>query len=111
MTMSFAKIFGAAAVAVVTAGLAGAAFAQAPAGQGTAAQAQDNTPGYQGAGNDQGTAGPAGATKPVETPILFVTGIEVVRGALDPKIDIIRVTGLVSSQGWSGPQLVPFFYG
>jgi hypothetical protein len=106
--MSFAKIFGVATAAVVTAGLAGAAFAQ---GQGAAPQAQDNTPGYQGMGNDQATAGPAGATKSVETPVLFVTGIEVVRGALDPKIDIIRVTGLVSSQGWSGPQLVPFFYG
>ena len=105
--MTMAKLYGVAAAAVLTAGLAGTACAQtAPA-----AGAPDNTPGYQGTGNDQASAGPAGATKPVETPILYVTGIEVVHGTLDPKIDIVRVTGLVSSQGWSGPQLVPFFYG
>ena len=33
------------------------------------------------------------------------------RGAIEPKSDIIRVSGLVSSHGWSNPQLVPFFYG
>src|SRR6202030_4640609 len=44
-------------------------------------------------------------------PVLYVTGIEVLRATVDPKIDLIHVSGLVSSQGWSNPQLVPFFYG
>ena len=44
-------------------------------------------------------------------PILYVTGIEVLRTAMDPKVDVIHVMGLVSSLGWSSPQLVPFFYG
>jgi hypothetical protein len=34
-----------------------------------------------------------------------------VRTAADPKLDIIRVTGLAASSGWNNPQLVPFFYG
>jgi len=107
MKITLSGICGLAASAIMAVAFAGPAAAQgAPA-----AGAQDNTPGYQGMGNDQNTAGPAGATKPVETPILFVTGIEVTHSALEPKIDVIRVTGLASSQGWSGPQLVPFFYG
>src|SRR5262249_5120354 len=44
-------------------------------------------------------------------PIMYVTSIEVMRSNVDPKLDIIRVTGLASSAGWSNPQLVPFFYG
>ena len=43
--------------------------------------------------------------------MLYVTSIEVLRSAGDAKFDLIHVTGLVSSQGWSSPQLVPFFYG
>lgn len=107
MKITLSGICGAAAGAIITVALAGAAIAQG----GPPAGAQDNTPGYQGMGNDQNTGGPAGATKPVETPILYVTGIEVIHSALEPKIDIVRVTGLASSQGWSGPQLIPFFYG
>jgi hypothetical protein len=64
-----------------------------------------------GAGAEQGAAGPAGATRALEMPVLYVTGIEVLRSAMDPKVDLIRVTGLASSVGWSSPQLVPFFYG
>jgi hypothetical protein len=44
-------------------------------------------------------------------PVLYVTGIEVLRSANEPKFDIIHVTGLASSNGWSAPQLVPFYYG
>ena len=108
MTMSISRICGITAGAIMAMSLAGAAFAQ---GQPAGPQGRDNTSGYQGTGDDQNTAGPAGATKPVETPVLYVTGIEVIHGTLDPKVDVVRVTGLASSQGWSGPQLVPFFYG
>ena len=101
------RIFAAAIAAMLMQGsLAGSALAQAAeqAGQGGAQQ------GYaQGA--DQNAAGPAGASRPLEIPVLFVTGIEVLRSSMDPKIDVIHVTGLVSSLGWSSPQLVPFFYG
>lgn len=90
------RTFGAiAAAAVISAGLVTTALAQ----------------GADQPGADQGAAGPSGATRPLEMPVLYVTGVEVLRGAIDPKSDIIRVSGLVSSHGWSNPQLVPFFYG
>src|SRR5689334_21719460 len=63
-------------------------------------------------GGDQEAAGPSGGSRPsLEMPVLYVTGVEVLRTAMDPKIDVIHVTGVTSSAGWSGPQLVPFFYG
>jgi hypothetical protein len=105
MTMIFSKLSAVSAVAVLAAGLSGSAYAQAapPADQSSASQ------GYAGA--DTNAAGPTGATRPLEVPVLYVTGIEVLHTTLDPKISIVRVTGLVSSAGWSGPTLVPFFYG
>src|SRR5689334_25147479 len=98
-------IFGVVAAMVMQAGIAGLALAQGaqPAGQ------AGGGAGYVGA--DQDAAGPSGANRPLEMPILYVTGIEVLRTAMDPKVDVIHVTGLVSSLGWSSPQLVPFFYG
>lgn len=77
------------------------AFAQA-----TGAEEEE---GYIGEG--QQAAGPAGATRPLDMPVLYVTGIEVTHSALSPPIYQIRVTGLTSSRGWSAPQLVPFFWG
>jgi hypothetical protein len=83
---------------------AGPTFAQG-------AQATDQGGGEGYVGGDQEAAGPQGASRPLEMPILYVTGVEVMRTGMDPKIDIIHVTGLVSSVGWNKPQLVPFFYG
>ena len=89
----------------------GAIAAAAMLAAGSAATALAQGADQQQPGAEQGAAGPAGASRPLEMPVLFVTGIEVLRGAIDPKSDIIRVSGLVSSRGWSAPQLVPFFYG
>ncbi|HZK91035.1 MAG TPA: hypothetical protein VFC56_12890 [Stellaceae bacterium] len=107
MKTNHTKLGAIAAALVVAAGLSGSAFAQgaAPGGQG------DNSQGYAPAGNDANAAGPSGGTRALEVPVLYVTGIEVIHGALDPKVDIVRVTGLASSAGWSAPTLVPFFYG
>jgi hypothetical protein len=102
------RIFIAAIAAVLMqAAPAGLAYAQgAPGGN----QGGGGQEGY--VGGDQEAAGPSGASRPaLEMPALYVTGVEVLRTAMDPKIDIIHVTGLVSSLGWSNPQLVPFFYG
>jgi hypothetical protein len=46
-----------------------------------------------------------------ELPVLYVTSVEVLRTSTDPRLDIVRVTGLASSQGWSDPELVPTFAG
>src|SRR5437868_6740496 len=86
-------------------GLIGAVLAQGA----QPAAGQGGGEGY--VGGEQEAAGPSGANRPLEMPILYVTGIEVLRTAMDPKVDVIHVMGLVSSLGWSTPQLVPFFYG
>ena len=91
---------------VVSAGLV---FAQqqatAPAGQPSGGQP------YAGGGEEGSAAGPTGATGSSLVPILYVTGIEVVQTALEPKETLVRVTGLASSEGWSSVELVPFYYG
>src|ERR1700722_346497 len=102
MMTIYSKLCAAAAVAVIVGGLSGGAWAQ---------QAADPGGASQGADPNGGAAGPSGATRPLEVPVLYVTGIEVLHGTLDPKVDIVRVSGLVSSAGWSGPELVPFYYG
>ncbi|HEX3881622.1 MAG TPA: hypothetical protein VHW66_03120 [Stellaceae bacterium] len=113
MTRIVPKLCSVAAALALTLGLAGGAWAQQPSG--TAAPAG----GPGGGGGSEGyaqqgspdAAGPTGAARALAMPILYVTSVEVVRTAADPKLDIIRVTGLASSAGWSNPQLVPFFYG
>jgi hypothetical protein len=110
MTMIASKLSVIAAAALLAAGLSGNAFAQQPGG-GQPQGGGGGPLGYQQAGADNNAAGPSGASRPLEVPVLYVTGIEVMHAALDPKVDVIRVTGLVSSMGWSGPTLVPFFYG
>ena len=56
-------------------------------------------------------AAPADTTASTELPVLYVTSVEVLRTAVEPKLDIVRVTGLTGSAGWSEPQLVPTFAG
>jgi hypothetical protein len=107
MKMTCSKLCAAAAVAFFTA-WSGGAFAQ----QQQQGSDQGNASlGYQQAGLDENAAGPSGGSRPLEVPALYVTGIEVLHGTLDPKVDVVRVTGLVSSAGWSNPELLPFFYG
>ena len=105
------KLSAVAAAAILAIGLSGSAVAQQPTAAQGAAQGASGPQGYQQTGPDENAAGPSGATRPLEVPVLYVTGIEVLHGTLDPKVEIVRVTGLVSSAGWSGPELVPFFYG
>jgi hypothetical protein len=103
--------FGAFAIAVaIQAGLAGSAFAQGGP--------QLSSPGGQPQG--YGAGGAAQMVEPTqsnevtpgtELPVLYVTSVEILRTSIDPKLDIVRVTGLTGSQGWSAPQLVPTFAG
>ena len=51
------------------------------------------------------------ATPGTDLPVLYVTSVEVMRTSTEPKLDIVRVTGLTGSQGWSAPQLVPTYVG
>ena len=43
--------------------------------------------------------------------MLYVTSVEIVQTSVEPKLDIIRVIGLASLQGWREPELVPTFVG
>jgi len=91
-------------------GLGGFASAQnAPATE------QANPPpseAYQGANvGETVSTEPTEAEPETELPVLYVTSIETIRSQTPPQIDIVRVTGLVGSQGWSSPELVPTYIG
>jgi hypothetical protein len=108
MNKKFRRLGTIAVIAALQGGLAGLAFAQvAPTQPGPGGQAP--------AGYAEGTpveAAPSTETTPgTQLPVLYVTSVEVVRTSIEPKLDIVRVTGLASSQSWSDPQLVPTFAG
>jgi hypothetical protein len=92
-----------------------AAAARAQTATGTEPTANASGPGQ---GYAVGAVNPAGdqSTSPQESPatelpVLYVTSLEIVRTQTQPPLDIVRVTGLTGSQGWSSPQLVPTFVG
>jgi hypothetical protein len=71
-------------------------------------------PSYSGPGwgpeEEAPTTAPATAA-PEGLPVLYVTSVEILRASAEPELDIVRVTGLVSSEGWSEPELVPTYAG
>jgi len=107
MAKKFRRLRAIALLGVLQTGLAGPALTQvgpapAPSGEGPAAYPAGPLV----------EAAPSTETMPAtELPVLYVTSVEVVRTSAEPKLDIVRVTGLASSQGWSEPQLVPTFAG
>lgn len=100
--------------AAMQGGAIGIASAQGtpPAGP-TAAAAMPGQPteGYNGDTGQLAATSPVEAEPGTELPVLYVTSVEVVRTQTQPQLDIVRVTGLVGSQGWSSPQLVPTYIG
>jgi hypothetical protein len=108
MNMRFPRLSAFAIAISMQVGLAGLALAQ-------------GGPPTSGAGGQPGYAGGAGqiveptsateATPGTDLPVLYVTSVEVMRTSTEPKLDIVRVTGVTGSQGWSAPQLVPTFAG
>jgi len=110
MSNAFRRLGAFAVVAVIEGSMAGLALAQAnppPSSVG------GPPPQYAAPGSEPSAVPAAGpeAAAASELPVLYVTGVEVVRTVTDPKLDIVRVTGLASSQGWSAPELVPTFAG
>lgn len=107
MAKKFRRLRAIAIIVVLQTGFAGLGFAQVgPA------------PGPSGEGSATYSAGPLVEAVPstettpgAQLPVLYVTSVEVVRTSAEPRLDIVRVTGLASSQGWSEPQLVPTFAG
>ncbi len=102
MKKNFCRLCAFAIVAALQIGRPGVVFAQGampPAGAGGATG--------QGAEATSSTEAAPGT----DLPVLYVTSVEVMRTAMEPKLDIVRVTGLTGSHGWSAPQLVPTFVG
>ena len=108
--------------AATQAGLAGLAMAQGtPATSAPVTSAPATSAGATAAaaseGNQDGNLEQSVVTSPTEAepgtelPVLYVTGIEIIHSQTTPPIDIVRVTGLTGSQGWSSPQLVPTYIG
>ena len=108
MNMRFPRLGAYAIAAAMQVGLVGLALSQGtPPAPGGGAQ-----PGYPGGGTQMVEPAPSSETTPgTELPVLYVTSVEVMRTSTEPKLDIVRVTGLTGSQGWSAPQLVPTFVG
>lgn len=110
MNKKIRRLCAIAVAATVCGSLVGLALAQggpAPSGPG------GQPPGYGAAAQGPTVeVTPSSETTPgTELPVLYITSVEVLRSLIDPKLDIIRVIGLTSSQGWSSPQLVPTFAG
>lgn len=95
--------------AALQGGWAGLALAQGP----SPANPGGSPPGYGAAEAAPGVnpATPSQTTPATELPVLYVTSVEILRTTTEPKLDIVRVTGLTGSQGWSDPELVPTFAG
>ncbi|HEY2616980.1 MAG TPA: hypothetical protein VGI78_06555 [Acetobacteraceae bacterium] len=90
-----------AAVQIGSATLAHGQAATAPRAAGVPPQSRDDS-----------TEGPNDATAaPVDLPVLYVTSVEILQTATEPKMDVVSVTGLVASEGWDSPQLVPTYAG
>lgn len=95
-------------------GVAAAARAQTATGTEPTANASGPGQGYAvgapgAAADDQ--SGASQGSPATELPVLFVTSVEVMHTQTQPPLDIVRVTGLTGSQGWSSPQLVPTYVG
>jgi hypothetical protein len=110
MNKRFPRLGVFAVAAALQIGVAGLAFAQGgPPPSGAPGQPQ----GYAGGGAGQ-VVEPTQSdetTPGTELPVLYVTSVEVMRTSTEPQLDIVRVTGLTGSQGWSAPQLVPTYVG
>ena len=109
MHNTLCRLAGLAVAAMMQGGLVGLALAQAP----PARPSLGEPPQYAAPGSEPVAipGAPPETAAQIELPVLFVTGVEVMRTSVDPRIDIVRVTGLASSQGWSDPELVPTYAG
>jgi hypothetical protein len=95
-----------ATAALLPVGGAGIAFAQGanaptPTSSGGPPPYQVATPGDNNSGSQ------TEVSPQTELPVLYITSVEILRTVTEPTIDIVRVTGVTGSQGWSDPELVP----
>jgi hypothetical protein len=80
---------------------------QAPAGKSTpnsAAVSKDGQP-------PEPPAAGADDQEETEAPVLWISSVEILRSAHEPPLDVIRVRGITSSEGWDSAELVPMTKG
>jgi hypothetical protein len=94
------------------AALAPSAFAQAkPASAPKSQQAPPAKDSGQPADSASEDPAPAEDAAPNFAPVLYVTSVEAMRSTHEPALDVIRVRGLTSSEGWESGELVPLTKG
>jgi len=59
----------------------------------------------------QPTSVPSQEEAPNTAPVFWVTSVEVLRSAHAPQLDVVRVRGLVTTEGWESVELVPLTKG
>jgi hypothetical protein len=59
----------------------------------------------------QQTAAPSRDEAPNTAPVFWVTSVEVLRSTHAPQLDVVRVRGLVTTEGWESVELVPLTKG
>ena len=82
------------------------ATARPPAAPAPQAQPATNAPSYGGGGSGGGDD--SGGTT---APVYRITGVELMRSTLAPPLDVIRVWGVSTTEGWDSPTLVPITRG
>ena len=87
--------------------LTGAGVAQAPAQK--AATPNSQAP-QQVAAIPQQPSSPQNDT-PHTAPVFWITSVEVLRSTHAPQLDVVRVRGLVPTEGWESAELVPITRG
>jgi hypothetical protein len=110
MHNTLCRLAGLVVAALMQGGLVGLALAQVTPARPSVGEPP---PQYAAPGSEPPSipAAPPETAAQIELPVLYVTSVEVLRTTTDPRLDIVRVTGLASSQGWSDPELVPTFAG
>jgi hypothetical protein len=106
------------AVALLTfvLGFAGPALGQT---KGTTQSQKNQAPGKSAAKSDSKDApeaqppagGDAEEEDTTEAPVLWITSVEVMRSTHEPALDVVRVRGITSSDGWESGELVPMTKG
>jgi hypothetical protein len=59
----------------------------------------------------QQTSTPEQGEAPNTAPVFWVTSVEVLRSTHAPQLDVVRVRGLVTTEGWESVELVPLTKG
>jgi hypothetical protein len=83
-------------------GLASAAFAQ-----GTPASRPDRAADKAAPPPQYADSAPDADDNSVQSPVLKVTGVEVMRSAHAPALDVVHVWGVSSTDAWNSPEIVP----